>query len=128
MDKTKKYDSVSDYLNDQPSLQKERLEAIRSLVKRLVPEATEKLSYNMPAFFYGGVLLYYAAHKNHIGFYPGSVSSLEHFSGELKSYKTSKGTVQIQNSEELPLELLGRIIIYRHKEKQMKLLSRKKTN
>ena len=63
-------ESFEKYADDFPSEVKKRLFALRALVKELAPEATEKISYRMPAYFLNGRLLYFAAHKNHIGFYP----------------------------------------------------------
>jgi len=54
-----------------PEIQR-RLEEIRMAVKRVVPEAKERISYNMPSFWFHGNLIYYGAFKNHIGFYPAS--------------------------------------------------------
>lgn len=106
----KTFQTVHEYLAEVPVPQRKKLQELRALVKKLVPEAEEVISYNMPAFKYNGILLYFAAHKNHIGFYPGNSSALEIFSGEAAAFKTSKGTLQLPNDDDLPVTLLKKII------------------
>lgn len=114
MDKnTLKYITVGEYLASLPDLQRQKLEKIRQAVKKIVPEAEELISYNMPAFKFHGILLYFAAHKNHIGVYPGSTRSIEAFSDELTDYNTSKGTIQVRNDQKLPIRLIKRVIKFR---------------
>lgn len=89
-----------------------RLKAIKETIKTAAPDATEKISYRMPTFFLKGNLVHFAAFKNHIGFFPGA-SGVEAFLSRLDGYKTSKGTIQFQNSERLPLELITEIVKFR---------------
>ena len=88
---------------------------MRSTVQKAAPHATEKISYGMPTFYYNGNLVHFAAFKNHIGFFP-TPSAIEAFEKELKSYKTSKGTVQFPLADPLPLQLIERIVKFRVKE------------
>ena len=67
----------------------------------------EMISYRMPAFKYNGMLVYFAAYKNHIGFYPGA-SSIVAFKKELSVYKGAKGSVQFPLNKPLPLRLIGK--------------------
>ena len=95
MGKNGKLSNIDDY-NSQfnPEIQG-KLEEIRQTIKKTIPEAKERISYNMPSFWFHGNLIYYGAFKNHIGFYPASMTVFEEFKDELKSYKQSgKGTVQ----------------------------------
>jgi len=87
---------------------------LREIIKRCAPDAQEVISYQMPAYKLNGILLYFAAHKNHIGFYPG-VSTIEAFKEELSNYKLSKGTVQFQHKDPFPTELIEKLIRFRVK-------------
>ena len=69
------------------------LNQIRQTIKKAAPEAEEVISYNMPAFKYHGMLVYFAAYKNHIGFYATPTGHSE-FKEKLAVYKQDKGSVQ----------------------------------
>ena len=100
-----------------------RLEEIRHTIKSVVPEAKERISYNMPSFWFHGNLLYYGAFKNHIGFYPASKTVFEKFKDELKIYKQSgKGTVQFPYDKPIPLELIKKIAKLRAIENTKKII------
>lgn len=91
------------------------LEQIRQTILKAAPEAEEVISYNMPAFKYQGMLVYFAAYKNHIGFYATPTGHSE-FKDELSAYKQGKGSVQFPLSKPLPLDLISRIVAFRVKE------------
>ena len=91
------------------------LSKLRAAVKKAAPQATEKISYQMPAFHFNGNLVYFAAFKNHIGFFPTS-SGVAAFQKELAKYATSKGTVHFPLDKPLPLDLVKRIVKFRVKE------------
>jgi uncharacterized protein YdhG (YjbR/CyaY superfamily) len=74
----------------------------------------------MPAFKFNGILVWFAAFKNHIGFYP-KASAIEVFKERLSSYKISKGTVQFRLSEPIPFDLIKEIVRYRVKENLQRL-------
>lgn len=111
----KTYASIDEYMKDFPPEIQKKLEELRALIKSIAPEAKEKISYQMPAFTLNGNLVYFAAFKKHIGFYPAP-SGTEAFKEELKAYKSSKGAVQFPLDKPLPLELIGRIVKYRVEE------------
>jgi uncharacterized protein YdhG (YjbR/CyaY superfamily) len=71
-----------------------KLQEIRRILQKALPDAKEVISYHMPAFKTSEVLVYYAAMKNHLGFYPTN-SGVSEFKEELKDYVTSKGAIQI---------------------------------
>ena len=100
------------YILTFPEEIRERLQKIRALVIKIAPDAVEKISYGMPAFTLHGMLLYYAAHTKHIGFYPFT-TAIEAFRDELKDYKTAKGSIQFPNNKPLPLKLISQIIEFR---------------
>ena len=91
------------------------LEKMRQAIKSVAPDAEEVISYQMPAFRYHGMLVYFAAYKNHIGFYP-TASGIAAFKKELAIYKTSTGAVQFPIDAKLPLCLITKIVKYRVKE------------
>ena len=76
------------------------------------PEASEVISYGMPAYKWKGILVYFAGYQSHIGFYP-TASGIEEFKSELKEFKWSKGTVQFPINQPLPLELVTRMVKFR---------------
>jgi len=65
----------------------------------------------MPAFKLNRVLVYFAAYKNHIGFYP-TFTAIAEFKDQLVNYKTSKGAIQFPLNQELPIDLIKKIILY----------------
>jgi uncharacterized protein YdhG (YjbR/CyaY superfamily) len=90
------------------------LTRLRAVIHAAAPEATEKISYAMPAFFQKGILVYFAAGKNHIGFYP-TASGIEAFKEEIEQtgYKWSKGAVQFPLDKPLPEDFITRVVKYR---------------
>lgn len=104
--------SVDDYIQSYPPEVQQRLNAMRAAVKNEVPQAEERISYGMPAYFIKGPLVYFAAFKNHIGLYPAG-SSIEILAAEIENYKHSKGAIQFPLSQPLPLDLITRIIKFR---------------
>jgi len=110
-----KYKTVEEYLAAAPKNLTLVLEELRRAIKEEAPQAEEVISYNMPAFKMKKVLVYYAAQKNHIGFYP-TASPIIAFEKELKPYKTSKGAIQFPIGEPIPINLVKRIVQYRVKQ------------
>ena len=88
------------------------LQKLRAAIKAAAPKAEEVISYQMPAYNYHGMLVYFAAYKNHIGFYPTG-SGIEAFKKELSVYKGSKGAVQFPLDKPLPLALIKQIVKFR---------------
>lgn len=113
---SKRFKTVNEYLRALSSNSRNKLKQIRELVKKEVPKADELISYNMPAFKLNGkILVYYAAFKNHIGFFPTS-TPIAALKKELIGYKTSKGTIQFPLDKPLPIELIKKIVKYKEKE------------
>lgn len=106
------YKSIDEYISQfSPEIQ-EILITLRKVINDSAPGAEEKISYQMPAFVLHGNLVYFAVHKNHIGFYP-TPSGIEAFKNELSEYKGSKGAVQFSIGKPLPYELISRIVKFR---------------
>lgn len=95
------------------------LERLRQTIRKSAPDATEKISYQMPTFYFNGNLVHFAAFKHHLGFYPAP-SGISAFREELKGYKTSKGATQFPVDQPLPLSLVKKIVEFRVKENSTK--------
>jgi uncharacterized protein YdhG (YjbR/CyaY superfamily) len=110
---------IDAYLLTQPAPVKSLLEAMRQTIRQAAPQAEEVISYQMPAFKFHGMLVYFAGFKNHIGFYP-TTSAINKFKKELSGYAGAKGTVRFPLDEPLPLKLVERIVKFRVKENATK--------
>lgn len=106
------FGSIDEYIEQFPSEVRSTLETLRRAIREAAPKATERISYNMPAFALNGALVYFAAYKKHIGFYPTG-SGIDRFKQELSEWKGSKGAVQFPLDKPLPLELIDRIVKFR---------------
>lgn len=113
------FTSIDEYIAAFPEETQKILEALRAVIKAAVPEAKEKISYQMPTFDLNGNLVHFAAFKNHIGFYP-TPSGIEAFKQELSGYAGAKGSVQFPINQPLPLGLIRRIVEYRVAENKAK--------
>jgi len=109
------YQTIDEYINAFPSNIQAVLVKMRQTIREAAPEATEAISYGMPAFKLNGVLAYFAVHKTHIGFYPTS-SGIAEFKSELAPYKCSKGAVQFPLDRPIPYHLVKKIVAFRVKE------------
>ena len=96
------------------------LHEMYSSVKELLPNATEKMSYGMPCFYQNQNVVYFAAFKNHIGFYP-TASGVKAFENELLELKFSKGAIQFPLDKSLPTELIQKIVRFRILEIEVKM-------
>lgn len=105
--------TVEEYIHNAPVETREKLIQMRALVLESVPELTEYIGYGMPGYKYKGkVFLYFAAFKNHIGFY-ALPKVYEEFADKLSKYKTGKGSVQFPLNQELPVALIKEIIQFK---------------
>ena len=122
-----KPENVDDYISDFPEDIQSVLEKIRATIRKAAPDALEMISYGIPAFkFQGKPLVYFAAFKNHIGFYP-TPTGIKEFEKDLSIYKQGKGSVQFPIDKPMPLELIGKIVKYRvNKNLEMSLTKKKK--
>jgi len=117
--------SIDDYISGFPEPIQSLLQEIRATVKRAAPEAEEVISYGMPAFRQNGMLVYFAAFKNHIGFYPAP-AGIEAFREELSAYKSTKGSVHFPFDKPLPVGLISSIVTFRLSQNLQKALLKKK--
>jgi uncharacterized protein YdhG (YjbR/CyaY superfamily) len=117
--------TIDEYVANFPEDVQKKLQEIRGVIKDAAPEAKERISYKMPAFTLNGNLVYFAAFKNHIGFYP-IPSGIEEFKKELSVYEQGKGSVQFPLDKPLPLELIRKIVKFRAKENLAKARAKEK--
>ncbi|WP_339868768.1 DUF1801 domain-containing protein [uncultured Algoriphagus sp.] len=104
--------SVEEYLSWFSPEVREKLEQMRETIQKAIPKAKEVISYSMPAYKTTEVLVYFAAAKKHIGFYPTN-SGVSEFKKELEGFVTSKGAIQFPLNKPLPLELIAAISQFR---------------
>lgn len=110
------FSTVDEYIKTFPENVQVILEKVRATIKKKAPDAVESISYGMPAYKTNGrALVYFAAYKNHIGFY-STPSGHEEFAGELSKYKQGRGSVQFPIDRKIPYFLIGRIVAFRVKE------------
>ena len=118
--------SVEEYFSWFPPEVQSKLRQIQKTLIEALPDAKEVVSYHMPAFKTSEVLVYYAAAKNHLGYYPTN-SGVEEFKKELAPYVTSKGAIQFSHDQELPLELISQIAQFRAEEVKFRAGGKKKS-
>lgn len=106
------FQSIDQYIATFPPAIQALLESVRATIKAAAPDATERISYQMPTFWLNGNLVHFAALKNHIGFYP-TPSGIEAFQAETSMYKSTKGALQFPLDQSLPLDLIRRIVEFR---------------
>lgn len=108
--------NVDEYIGSFPEKVARLLEQIRQTIRIAAPQANESISYGMPAYKLNGKpLVYFAAFKNHIGFY-ATPTGHSQFAKELAHYKQGKGSVQFPLTKPIPLDLISRIVVFRVKE------------
>ena len=107
--------SIDEYIAGFPIEVRKILEKIRMTIRKAAPDAEETLKYRMPTFTLKGNLVYFAAFKRHIGFYPVP-SGIEKFSKELSEYEGGKGSVKFPLDKPIPYDLISKIVKYRVRE------------
>jgi uncharacterized protein YdhG (YjbR/CyaY superfamily) len=102
--------NTDEYLARVPEPAHSTLKKVRAAIRSAVPpEATEAISYGMPAFKYKVVLVWFAAFSNHCSLFP-TASVIEAFKNELKNFQTSKGTIHFPVDKPLPAALVKKLV------------------
>lgn len=107
--------SIDEYISASPAEVQPILEKIRRTLAAAAPEAQEVISYRMPAFRRHGILVYFAAFKNHIGLYP-PVRGDADLMAELARYAGPKGNLKFPLDQPIPYDLIERIALLRVKQ------------
>jgi uncharacterized protein YdhG (YjbR/CyaY superfamily) len=115
----KQFSTIDEYIGTFPEDVRSILEKMRQAIREAAPEVEETISYRMPAFRLNGILVYFAAFKNHIGFFP-TPTGIEAFKKELSSYAGGKGTVRFPLGQPIPFDLVKKIVRFRVKENMAK--------
>jgi len=115
--------TIDDYIASVREDVRPVLQAVRATVRAAAPEAEERISYRMPAFFQDGALVYFAAFKHHLGFYP-PVQDLA-LQALVQRYAGPKGNLQFPLSEPMPHALIARIVKARLEENRAKQAARR---
>ena len=111
------YASIDAYIAASRAEVRPVLEKIRRVIGKAAPAAEEVISYQMPAFRQHGVLLYFAAFKNHIGLYP-PISGDARLERAVAPYAGEKGNLRFPLDQPIPFELIERIAVLRAKQDQ----------
>jgi uncharacterized protein YdhG (YjbR/CyaY superfamily) len=109
MVKTSTPKTIDEYLSTVNAEHRGALEKLRKQIRVAAPNAEERISYGVPAFFQNGALVWFAAAKNHCSFFPGA-RAVEMHESELKNYSLSKGTIRFQPDKPLPAALVRKIV------------------
>lgn len=105
--------TVDQYIAEFDGVTRDRLEQMRQIVRETAPQAVESIAYKMPAYKLDGKpLVYFAGYPHHIGLY-ATPNGHEAFAKEFSRYKQGKGSVQFPHDQQLPLELVRRVVDYR---------------
>ena len=107
--------SITEYIDAAPKEAQKKLREMHACIRKCTPGATESLKWGMPAFSYRRILVTFAAHKTHIGFYP-TPSAVSAFAKELSKFVTAKGSIQFPLEKPLPLPLIRKITAFRVRE------------
>lgn len=106
---------IDEYIEDFPANVQKILQKIRKTIQKAAPDATEVISYQMPAFKLNRVFIYFAGYKKHVSVYPAP-RGVAAFKKELAEYEGGKGTVQFPLDHPVPYDLITRIVKYRVEE------------
>ncbi len=107
--------NITEYINAAPREAQKKLREMYACIRNAAPGATEGLKWGMPAFSYRRILVTFASHKSHIGFYP-TPSAVSAFAKELSKFVTAKGSIQFPLEKPLPLPLIRKITTFRVRE------------
>jgi uncharacterized protein YdhG (YjbR/CyaY superfamily) len=112
-----KYRDVDEYMAQLPADRRAVMEQLRATIRAASPDATELISYNMPAFrLRGRFLVSYEAFKRHYSLFPWSDAMLEQLGEALRPYAVGKGTIRFPADEPIPVELVAGIVEIRNRE------------
>lgn len=103
--------TIDAYISEQPESVQPLLNQVRDTIRNAIPQAEERISWRMPTYWLKHNLIHFAAFKNHVGLYPG-VEAVLHFADRLKGYKNSKGSIQFQYHQPIPVDLIAEIALW----------------
>jgi uncharacterized protein YdhG (YjbR/CyaY superfamily) len=107
--------SITEYISAAPKDAQKKLREMRACIRKAAPGAEEGLKWGMPSFSYRRILVTFAAHQHHIGFYP-TPSAVSAFAKDLSKFATARGSIQFPLDKPLPLALIRKITAFRARE------------
>jgi uncharacterized protein YdhG (YjbR/CyaY superfamily) len=107
--------NIDEYIDMAPKAVQKKLLEMRACIRKAAPGAKEGMKWGMPAFSYKRILVVFAAHKGHIGFYP-TPSAVKTFTKDLSKFATASGSIQFTLEKPLPLALIRKITQFRVRE------------
>jgi uncharacterized protein YdhG (YjbR/CyaY superfamily) len=119
MAKMKTAASVAEYIAAADPKTQKALRDIRKTIRTTAPMAEEVISYQIPGYRYHGMLVFFAAWKNHISLYPAPWGA-DALKKEMSAYEGSKGTIKFPVDKPMPLALIKKVVKYRMKENEMR--------
>jgi uncharacterized protein YdhG (YjbR/CyaY superfamily) len=118
--------AVDAYIAAAPKAVQPMLRELRQAIRTAAPKAEEKLSYRMPFYAYHGRLIYFAAHRNHVGMYPIIGREKDLYAKELKPYMAAKATLQFPIGKPIPIGLVKKVVKERARENEAKPATRRR--
>lgn len=118
-------ETIDEYISRFPKDVQKILQKIRLTIRKAAPQAKEAIKYQIPAFTLDGNLIFFAAHKKHVGIYPIPRGNKE-FQKEIAAYRSGKGTVKFPLDKPIRLDLISHIAKFRVKESLEEAKARKK--
>jgi uncharacterized protein YdhG (YjbR/CyaY superfamily) len=107
--------TIDEYIAAAPKDAQKKLREMRACIRKAAPDAAEDLKWGMPAFSHQRILVTFAAHKRHIGFYP-TPAAVKVFAKDLSKFVTASGSIQFPLEKPLPLLLIRKITAFRERE------------
>lgn len=112
------HQTVDEYISNFSAQQQAVLQKIRATIRKVAPDATEKISYGIPTFTLKGPLIHFGGYEHHYAIYPGA-AGVEAFKDKLNSYETSKGTIRFPADKPVPYDLIEEIASYLYAKKAL---------
>lgn len=118
--------TIEEYIHIQPEIYQKAVNELNSLIKSVAPEAKGSISYGMACYHYKYMLVGFSVSKNHYSFLAMSSTVFDKFREELEGYDTATGTIRFKPGQQLPVDLITRIIQERKKENDLRFQAKKK--
>ena len=120
--------NIDAYIAEFPDEVQQILKKIRMTIRKAAPQAQETISYKIPAFTLNGHLVYFAAFKNHIGFYPPVTGGDAKFKREKAVYEGPNGNLRFPLDKPVPYTLISKIVKFRLKENLVRAQAKERKN
>ena len=111
----KVFTNIDGYIAAQAATHQPLLKKLRETIRKAAPGAEEVISYSMPAYKFHGMLVYFAAHEKHIGFY-AMKSTMTIFKDKISNYQSGEATMRFALDKPIPVKLVSEIVKFRAKE------------